>query len=166
MLKICSKCNIPKVLDAFYLRKKNGTARHSHCIECSTKTQRLWRLNNSERCRTIKKNTYLKNPKVLYIKQYLNTTPCVDCGNSDVRVLQFDHVRDFKQDNVSLMSRHSKYSLEDIVREIAKCEVRCANCHIIRHCEEGDRNRQTIKSRPYTNQFSMLAHLQSLDART
>ena len=56
---------------------------------------------------------------------------CVDCGYNDhPQALQFDHIRD-KRANVSNMIR-SDYSWNEIKKEIAKCEVVCANCHSIR----------------------------------
>jgi len=54
---------------------------------------------------------------------------CVDCGIADIRVLEFDHVRGTKVAAISIMMRDA--SFEKLRAEIAKCEVRCANCHAI-----------------------------------
>lgn len=55
---------------------------------------------------------------------------CVDCGEKNHIVLDFDHIRD-KKYNVSRMI-HDGFSWKAIVKEIKKCEVVCANCHRIR----------------------------------
>lgn len=53
---------------------------------------------------------------------------CVDCGEKDLRVLDFDHVRGVKIDHIGRMV--SGYcSVSTLYAEIDKCEVRCANCH-------------------------------------
>ncbi len=54
---------------------------------------------------------------------------CIDCGIADIRVLHFDHVRGIKIAAISNMMRNA--SFEKLKAEIAKCEVRCANCHAI-----------------------------------
>lgn len=66
------------------------------------------------------------------VQEYLKVHPCVDCGNSDIRVLEFDHVRGQKENTISdaIKNGHSWTRVES---EIEKCEVRCANCHRIRH---------------------------------
>ena len=69
---------------------------------------------------------------------YLETHPCVDCGNRDVRVLEFDH-RDAstKGRDVAVLVGEG-YALDRVKAEVAKCDVRCANCHRIRtHSQRG-----------------------------
>ena len=63
-----------------------------------------------------------------YVLQYLLTHPCVDCGEDDSVVLEFDHVTGNKLSDVGSMAR-AGWNLAAIQAEIAKCEVRCANCH-------------------------------------
>lgn len=55
---------------------------------------------------------------------------CADCGIRNHIVLDFDHIRD-KKYNVSRMI-HDGFSWAAIKKEIAKCEVVCANCHRLR----------------------------------
>ena len=61
-----------------------------------------------------------------YLLDFFVANPCVDCGESDPVVLEFDHLRDKAFDiGASLPYR----SWESILDEIAKCDVVCANCH-------------------------------------
>jgi hypothetical protein len=60
------------------------------------------------------------------VLEYLADHPCVDCGESDPIVLEFDHLRD-KRANISALTRNGESWR--LLEEIAKCEVRCANCH-------------------------------------
>ena len=60
------------------------------------------------------------------VHDYLLEHPCIDCGEADPRVLEFDHVRGVKSAPVSQFMEHSWARLFD---EIYKCDVRCANCH-------------------------------------
>jgi hypothetical protein len=61
--------------------------------------------------------------------EYLSTKKCVDCGEADPVVLDFDHRKpQNKFKSISqMMSGH--YSWISLMREIKKCEIRCANCH-------------------------------------
>jgi hypothetical protein len=66
----------------------------------------------------------------LYVKNYLENKACIDCGNSDIRVLEFDHVRGVKLYHVSYMIQKA-YKLDLVKGEIEKCDIRCCNCHRI-----------------------------------
>ena len=66
----------------------------------------------------------------IWINKYLGEHPCVDCGNTDPVVLEFDH-RVASQKNRDVMGM-MLYSVKTILEEIAKCDVTCANCHTIR----------------------------------
>jgi len=72
------------------------------------------------------KKTRIENRK--RIQAWLATHPCVDCGEADPIVLEFDHVRGTKKSNIADMIT-SLHSWPRIAEEINKCEVRCANCH-------------------------------------
>src|SRR5438445_9252423 len=63
------------------------------------------------------------------VLEYLRDHPCVDCAESDPVVLDFDHVvRSEKRSSIALMVRDG-LGWDTIQGEIAKCAVRCANCH-------------------------------------
>jgi hypothetical protein len=57
----------------------------------------------------------------------LSRSACVDCGEQDPVVLDFDHIA-AKRDKVTRLAWFG-CSLETIDDEIKRCEIRCANCH-------------------------------------
>lgn len=59
---------------------------------------------------------------------YLQNNSCVDCGENDIRCLEFDHVHPpEKYKEVSVIV--NKHTVDCLTKEIAKCDVRCRNCH-------------------------------------
>jgi hypothetical protein len=69
-----------------------------------------------------------------FVQRVKAFSKCVDCGESDPRVLDFDHVYGEKITNISDMVG-SSYSIKTIKEEIRKCDVRCSNCHRIKTIE-------------------------------
>lgn len=63
-----------------------------------------------------------------WLHAYLLEHPCVDCGETNPIVLEFDHVRGTKIFNVGEATSKGR-SLKRVIAEVEKCEVRCANCH-------------------------------------
>ena len=80
-----------------------------------------------------RKDAYIQAAQI-YIRAYLETHPCIDCGEDDWVVLEFDHVRGEKYQagrrkmGVAQLACDG-YKLETIIAEIEKCDVRCRNCH-------------------------------------
>ena len=82
------------------------------------------------------KQRYLQNAAALkrrnrlertkYLIEYFKTHPCVDCGEGDPVVLEFDHVGEKRFEVTALLAERRWQSILD---EMERCEVVCANCH-------------------------------------
>jgi hypothetical protein len=88
---------------------------------------RLWAKKNRAILREVERRARVRFN--LWFEQ-LKAGPCVDCGYTyDAICMDWDHVRGRKRYNVGAM-RGMKKAI--ILREIAKCELVCANCHRVR----------------------------------
>ena len=127
--KICTVCHRTLALSSFNRNrcKKDGFA--TLCRECNRKHSRAYYRRWRKKHKTVvaERNARMVRENHKKILEYLLSHPCVDCGERDPIVLEFDHVRGKKKRNVNGLFRG--YSWEVVEREIRKCEVRCANCH-------------------------------------
>ena len=64
-------------------------------------------------------------------REYKKTLRCNRCGYDDYRALQFHHTDDNKEGTPSIIARHKSW--DNVMKELNKCEVLCANCHQIEH---------------------------------
>jgi len=62
------------------------------------------------------------------IDEYLLAHTCVDCGESDPLVLEFDH-RDGVDKLETIAFLRARGRRDELLAEIEKCDVRCSNCH-------------------------------------
>lgn len=63
------------------------------------------------------------------IQEIKQNTPCADCKeNYPYWIMDFDHLED-KTSGIAQLVRNVGCNEEALLREIAKCEVVCANCH-------------------------------------
>ena len=129
-MKICSKCDFdyPTPLEDYFAKRsdtEDGFQRS--CKKCVA----IWHKKHYKKNKAyykkkaIKHNSEYRLRNLQYIVDYLKQHPCVDCKETDPVVLEFDHQGD-KDYNVSRM--HT-FCLQTLIDEIAKCQVRCANCH-------------------------------------
>lgn len=129
-MRVCAICRLEKDLSSYgYKSRKRGTF-SSYCRECNRGYQRKhYKENRADyRDKHNKRRVRVMGEYRLLIKEYLDKHPCVDCGEKDHLVLEFDHIRGQKRAEVSTLV-HDTLSWEKISEEISKCEVRCANCH-------------------------------------
>jgi hypothetical protein len=129
-MKTCGNCHQVLPEDAFFFKNRAAGTLRSMCKVC---------------CRVYGRRYYMKDLKAFYLRKnarqqsyfdrnrdfvanYLAKHPCVDCGETDIVVLDFDHVTGEKLENVSVLVANAS-SLKRISMEMTKCAVRCANCH-------------------------------------
>lgn len=62
----------------------------------------------------------------------LKSVPCADCKNDfHHAAMHFDHLPGTEK-RFNIGERYAHVSEQDLLDEIAKCEVVCANCHAVR----------------------------------
>lgn len=129
-LRRCSRCGLSKPVYAFPFRDVRGGIRAYYCRQCQAEYRREhYETNRPDyMTRAMTEAKLKKQDTLLLIFEYLRSHPCVDCGEADIRVLEFDHV-DGSDKATEVSKMVGRRSWTAIRCEIAKCEVRCANCH-------------------------------------
>ncbi|MBA2286890.1 MAG: hypothetical protein H0W02_15570 [Ktedonobacteraceae bacterium] len=139
MKKICPGCSEERDAERDFSWKNEAKGTRQHwCKSCLAQANSKHYQNNKQayldRALTRNARIYEENKQKLYT--YLSLHPCVDCSQTDIRVLEFDHIRGKKSGDVAKMLGQG-YGWPTIEAEIAKCEVRCANCHRLKTMERG-----------------------------
>lgn len=128
MKRRCSSCGKGAEESEFWVKSKGR--RSGMCRACKQAYNKKWYRKNRDRhiraARLCNLRSIRRNREE--ILKYLKIHPCVDCGERDPVILDFDHVRGKKRASIASML-HKIYSWKTIWNEIGKCEVRCANCH-------------------------------------
>lgn len=135
--KICTKCGLTKSFEEFSWRNTQKGTKSPWCKDCHNLYENT-KYKNSPLERNRKQRNKERNLQKnrIFAMGYLKSHPCVDCGIVDTRVLEFDHRdRGTKTECISQLI-HNNVSLYRVEEEIAKCDVRCANCHRIRSGEQ------------------------------
>ncbi|MBV8984655.1 MAG: hypothetical protein JO248_09480 [Acidimicrobiia bacterium] len=122
--KTCSTCKEWKPLDEFNKRSASKDGRQWNCRDCN----KAYHYANFDRhmARIRARNRRMIEENTRLLAAYFAEHPCVDCGESDIAVLEFDHLRDKRGDIARLVRQ---WSWSALLVEIAKCDVVCANCH-------------------------------------
>jgi hypothetical protein len=108
--KLCLACKESKPVEDFYLDKARGYSA-SYCKRCQRDMNKKYR----KRLHDI-------------VVDYLRVHPCIDCGETDPVVLEFDHIKGEKAKELARLI--NKGASKDIIyAEMEKTVVRCANDH-------------------------------------
>src|ERR1043165_3544980 len=124
-LKPCTQCATTKSITDFNFKRRADGLRHSYCKDCGKKiTQSHYRR---------RKRLYLDRNIRAYAERRnivitAKSRPCADCGvQYPYYVMDLDHregvIKEFSLHAVNGVTKKA------ILREIAKCDVVCANCH-------------------------------------
>lgn len=126
-MKRCARCLGEKPVGDFNRSPRNKDGRHSYCRACQ---KAHYRDNAARHKANVRRTSKARRQQALDAIMARFSHGCVDCGSKDIRVLEFDHVRGTKVASVGSMVRRGR-GLAVIEAEIAKCDVRCRNCHAI-----------------------------------
>jgi hypothetical protein len=130
-MKVCTKCQVEKNREDFPANRRKKDGKASWCRDCFSNSYKKRYYNSHSHYLEKHKESRnrLRDEKARLVYDYLRTHPCIDCGESDPVVLEFDHkAGEVKVESVCILVAHN-FSWNKIETEIKKCEVRCANCH-------------------------------------
>lgn len=123
-------CGACKPVEQFAFANLKAGTRQDHCRTCHASYRRTHYLANKPDYirRAIAQVNGRRAENRRQIFSYLKAHPCVDCGESDILVLEFDH-RDpgVKWKAVGVLAVTKRWIR--VLGEIEKCDVRCVNCH-------------------------------------
>lgn len=94
--------------------------------------RREWKRKNKDKVKRNEAGLIRRNNH--FVNSYKLFFGCVDCGYvENAAALQLDHTdKSQKEGHISRLVVDG-VSIIRIVKELMKCEVRCANCHLIKH---------------------------------
>ena len=128
-MKRCAQCGETKPLSEFHKNKLRRDGVQTYCRSCRA----LIDHERYERTRGMQVRTRVwERGRAEWLLSLKDGKPCTDCGRVfPAAVMQWDHLPGVpKLGNISTdMSRRSR---DEVLEEIAKCELVCANCHAIR----------------------------------
>lgn len=124
-MKICSKCKVSLPLSDF---ARKGSGHQTYCKKCKSIADKALYQNSTRKDDIRNRHRSVMQRNRQYIYDHLSSNPCVDCGESDPVILEFDHVGGEKLSGVTQMIKRG-FPTAKIAEEIEKCEVRCCNCH-------------------------------------
>lgn len=135
-MKRCAKCLKELPLEAFNPDQRTIKKVQSYCKACNQANSSGWKKRNKERTRemNLKALNKLVDENIMFVIQHKKKNGCIDCGEKDPVVLECDHIPGRgKTGDICRLVRQA--NLDRVKSELARCEVRCANCHRRRTAE-------------------------------
>jgi hypothetical protein len=87
--------------------------------------------------------------KQMYYDYKKSRGPCVDCGETNIRLLVFDHIdREQKDMNVSQC-----LTIDQLCEEGEKCEMRCVICHVRRTKRQFNYGQEKSQKKRFLNEI-------------
>ena len=145
-MRTCGRCGGRKPDTEFAHRRKALGQLDNYCRPCRAAYKHAHYAANGRRYidSARERKRALASARASLLVGFFGSHPCVDCGERDPVVLEFDHV-DVKLFNVSKGLRD--HSWQAVLDEIAKCDVVCANCHRRRTARRGRHARAVVAQR-------------------
>jgi hypothetical protein len=130
----CGKCGMTLSVEQFNWKDKARERRHTRCRGCTSAFSRSHYEQNKAVYKRRAKEHNRKQADFLRQKvlEYVAAHPCVDCGETNPVLLDFDHRERAEKSFTIGKVLTDGYSWDTIRAEIEKCDVRCVRCHRLR----------------------------------
>ena len=128
LFRLCAMCMRWKPTSEFH---NSRTGQFSYCRDCRLAYDRRYYAERGRVPRLARQRAAIRRARA-WMASIKVGLPCVDCGGEfPVYVMHWDHLPAFdKVDEVSSMV--ASRSREAVLAELKKCELVCANCHVMR----------------------------------
>jgi hypothetical protein len=141
-------------------RHKRQEENYEEYMAQRRENNRTWRLRHRDSL--LEKRHKRQEEIKTWYRQYKTTIRCIRCGENDPACLQFHH-RSRGEKKMSIATYVFQASnLEKFIQELDKCDVLCANCHLIEHWQERDESADILE---YTELQQQLMDTQGWRAR-
>lgn len=131
----CNNCGTEKEESSFSWEKKY-IKRSKRCKVCQNIFSKRHYELNSENYTKYRHKYIERNKRFIY--NYLKNHPCIDCGETNPILLEFDHKNPNTKSFGVGQAIKSRISISKIEKEIEKCDVRCVRCHRLKTAKEGN----------------------------
>ena len=131
-MKKCNHCGEWKDEEEFNWRYKSLGVRHPTCRTCAHSFNKDYYEGDAKErhLQQVKERTEAAREVAReYVIQYLLTHPCAECGETDIRALEFHHREAETKDMTITRMVTGGWSIKRIQIEISKCAILCASCH-------------------------------------
>ena len=134
-MKICSKCATSKPESEYFVKDGKTGRLHAQCKVCYREHRKSYAARHYEKYGDIyRERARLRRAKMKRIRQnklieYMHDKSCAQCGESDIRVLECDHIDPAMKSFSIARAITDGVKWDVILAEIQKCQVLCSNCH-------------------------------------
>ncbi|MEK6224993.1 MAG: hypothetical protein AABM40_01715 [Chloroflexota bacterium] len=124
----CAMCGMWKATSEFH---DSRTGQFSYCRECRRAYDRRYYHERGKEARLARRRKHLMKARA-WMAALKEGVPCADCGQLfPVFVMHWDHLPGYEKLG-SISGMVGSRSRTITIAELKKCELVCANCHVVR----------------------------------
>jgi len=133
----CSRCHQWKPVADFH---NSDDGEYTYCRDCRNAYDRQYYAGPGGAARRARRRASLDAARE-WINSFKEGIPCTDCGRTfPAFVMHWDHLPEFEKlgEISTMLAGHSRQA---VIEELKKCELVCANCHVLRTVKRATKQR-------------------------
>ena len=132
----CARCGLCKLQTEFH---NSRTGQFSYCRDCRRTYDRWYYDTRGRQARLARERKRIRALRA-WMAALKSGVPCADCGQTFPSfVMHWDHLPEFEKVG-SISELVGNRSRPVVLEELKKCELVCANCHVLRTIERAGRS--------------------------